>query len=41
MLAAQPALLRVLYRLSLRPRYERLVRPLRSSTHPGAQQTEV
>jgi hemerythrin-like domain-containing protein len=41
MLAAQPALLRVLYRLALRPRYERLVRPLRSSTTPGSRQTEV
>jgi hypothetical protein len=29
LLADQPLLLRVLYRLVLRPRYERLVRPLR------------
>ena len=31
-LAAQPLLLRVLYHLWLRPRYERLARPLQSSS---------
>jgi hemerythrin-like domain-containing protein len=41
LLAAQPLLLRVLYRLSLRRRYERLVRPLRSSTPPPARQPEA
>jgi hypothetical protein len=30
----QPLLLRVLYRLALRPRYQRLVRPLRQPTEP-------
>ncbi|HZB18388.1 MAG TPA: hemerythrin domain-containing protein [Blastococcus sp.] len=34
LLAAQPLLLRVLYRLALRPSYERLVRPLREGVRP-------
>jgi Hemerythrin HHE cation binding domain len=34
LLAAQPLLLRVLYRLALRPSYERLVRPLRDGVRP-------
>jgi hemerythrin-like domain-containing protein len=34
LLAAQPLLLRVLYRLALRPSYERLVRPLREDVRP-------
>jgi hemerythrin-like domain-containing protein len=35
LLAAQPLLLRVLYRLVLRPSYERRVRPLRDATPPA------
>jgi hemerythrin-like domain-containing protein len=38
LLAAQPLLLRVLYRLALRPRYDRLARPLRESTTPPSSQ---
>jgi hemerythrin-like domain-containing protein len=34
LLAAQPLLMRVVYRLALRPRYERLVRPLRDGARP-------
>jgi len=38
---AQPLLLRVLYRLALRPRYDRLARPLRESpTPPSSQRAE-
>lgn len=41
LLGAQPLLLRVLYRLVLRPRFERLARPLRSSVRPTHPQPEV
>jgi hemerythrin-like domain-containing protein len=41
LLAAQPLLLRVLYRLALRPTYERLARPLRASAPPASQRPEV
>jgi hemerythrin-like domain-containing protein len=40
LLAAQPLLLRVLYRLALRPSYERTVRPLRSSAAAGSGSSE-
>jgi hemerythrin-like domain-containing protein len=35
LLGEQPLLLRVLYRLALRPRYQRLVRPLGPASHPA------
>jgi hypothetical protein len=35
LLAEQPLLLRVIYRLALRPRYQRLVRPLGSASQPA------
>ncbi|HEX3212152.1 MAG TPA: hemerythrin domain-containing protein [Actinomycetota bacterium] len=35
LLGEQPLLLRVIYRLALRPRYQRLVRPLGSDFHPA------
>jgi hemerythrin-like domain-containing protein len=35
LLGEQPRLLRVLYRLALRPRYQRLVRPLDSASQPA------
>jgi hemerythrin-like domain-containing protein len=35
LLGEQPVLLRVLYRLALRPRYQRLVRPLGSASQPA------
>jgi Hemerythrin HHE cation binding domain len=35
LLGEQPRLLRVIYRLALRPRYQRLVRPLGSDFHPA------
>jgi hypothetical protein len=35
LLGGQPLLLRVLYRLALRPRYQRLVRPLGQTFHPA------
>jgi Hemerythrin HHE cation binding domain len=35
LLAEQPLLLRILYRLALRPRYQRLVRPLDSASQPA------
>lgn len=41
LLGAQPLLLRVLYRFALRPRYERLVRPLRAADHSIHPQPEV
>jgi hypothetical protein len=41
LLAAQPLLLRVLYRLALRPSYERLVRPLREPGPPASRRPEV
>jgi hypothetical protein len=38
MLAAQPLLMRLIYRCTLRPRFERLARPLRRpSTNPTSQ----
>jgi hypothetical protein len=37
LLGSQPLLLRLLYRLALRPRYDRLARPLRGSGGPRAQ----
>ena len=37
LLAAQPLLLRVLYRLVLRPRYDRRARPLRAAVVPTDQ----
>ena len=36
LLAAQPLLLRVVYRLVLRPRYERLTRPMRATAPPAS-----
>ncbi|MGY1785681.1 hemerythrin domain-containing protein [Geodermatophilus sp. SYSU D00698] len=41
LLAAQPMLLRVLYRLALRPRYERLARPLRVPAPPASPRPEA
>ena len=41
LLAAQPLLLRVLYRLALRPSYERLARPLRDPAPPASPRPEV
>jgi hemerythrin-like domain-containing protein len=35
LLGEQPLLLRVIYRLALRPRYQRLVRPLASASQPA------
>jgi hypothetical protein len=35
LLGEQPRLLRILYRLALRPRYQRLVRPLGPASHPA------
>jgi hypothetical protein len=35
LLGEQPLLLRVLYRLALRPRYQRLVRPLNPASQPA------
>ena len=40
LLAAQPLLLRIVYRLWLRPSYERLVRPLRESAPPASTRSE-
>ena len=41
LLASQPLLLRLIYRLALRPRYEHLARPLRRSPQPARPQPEV
>jgi hypothetical protein len=41
LLASQPLLLRLIYRLALRPRYERLARPLRRGPEPARPQQEV
>jgi hemerythrin-like domain-containing protein len=41
LLEAQPLLLRVLYRLVLRPRFERLARPLRHTVRPTHHRPEV
>ena len=35
LLGEQPLLLRVIYRLALRPRYQRLVRPLGPASQPA------
>jgi hemerythrin-like domain-containing protein len=40
-LAAQPWLIRLVYRLALRPRYERLARPLRTTPSPQPRRTEA
>jgi hemerythrin-like domain-containing protein len=41
LLAGQPLLLRILYRLWLGPRYERLARPLRASAPPASPRPEA
>lgn len=41
LLAGQPRLLRLIYRLALRPRYERLARPLRGGPEPARPRPEV
>ncbi len=41
MLAAQPLWMRLLYRFALRPRFDRLARPLRQPSTPATQQPET
>jgi Hemerythrin HHE cation binding domain len=41
LLADQPLLLRVLYRIALRPSYERLARPMRAPAHPASPRSET
>ncbi len=41
MLSAQPLLTRLIYRFALRPRFERLARPLRQPSTPATEQPET